>query len=65
MVKTIQIMKARGGDIKICKLEAPLDASKEVSIEVNVEKTKSVFIYRHQTTGQNHYIKVFNDSVEM
>jgi hypothetical protein len=35
-----------------------LDASKEVGLEVNAEKTKYMFMSYHQTTGQNHYIKV-------
>jgi hypothetical protein len=44
--------------------EALLDASKEVSLEVNVEKTECMFMSRYQTTGQNLYIKVANKSFE-
>jgi hypothetical protein len=29
--------------------EAPLDASKEIGLEVNSEKTKYMFMSRHQT----------------
>jgi hypothetical protein len=41
-----------------------LDASKEVGPEVNAEKTKYMFMSHHQTTGQNHYIWVANESFE-
>lgn len=34
-----------------------LDASKEVGLEVNAEKTICMFM-SDQTVGQNHYIKV-------
>jgi hypothetical protein len=33
--------------------ETLLDASKEIGPEVNSEKTKYMFMSRHQTTGQN------------
>jgi hypothetical protein len=48
----------------IKKAEALLDAGKEIGLEVNVEKTKYLFMSRHQTTGQNHYIKAANKSFE-
>jgi hypothetical protein len=35
-----------------------LDASKEVGIEANTEKTKYIFMSRHHTAGQNHYTRV-------
>jgi hypothetical protein len=38
--------------------EALLDASKEAGVEVNAEKTKYVSVSHHQTTGQNHYIRL-------
>jgi hypothetical protein len=41
--------------------EALLDASKEVGLEVNAEKTKYMFISHHQTAGQNHYCKTGYD----
>jgi hypothetical protein len=31
-----------------------LDASKEVGLEVNAEKTKYMLLSRHQNAGQNH-----------
>jgi hypothetical protein len=37
-----------------------LDTSKEVGAEVNAEKTKYMFMSRHQTAGQIHYIMVAN-----
>jgi hypothetical protein len=38
-----------------------LDASKEIDLEVNSEKTKCMFISRHQTAGQRNYIRVANN----
>jgi hypothetical protein len=43
-----------GEDVSIIKTLAVLDASKEVGLGVNAEKTKYVFMSCHQTTGQNH-----------
>jgi hypothetical protein len=37
--------------------ETLIVASKEVGLEINVEKTKYMFISRHQNAGQNHDIK--------
>jgi hypothetical protein len=34
------------------------DASKEVGLEVNTEKTKYMLLSRHQNAGQNHDIKI-------
>jgi retron-type reverse transcriptase len=42
--------------------EALLDASKEVGLEVNPEKTKYVLMSRSQKTGQKHSIKIANRS---
>jgi hypothetical protein len=41
-----------------------LNASREVYLEVNSEKTKYMFISRHQTAGQSNYIRVANKSFE-
>jgi hypothetical protein len=41
-----------------------LDASKEIGLEVNSEKTKYMFMSRHQTAGQRNYIRVANKSFE-
>jgi hypothetical protein len=43
--------------------EALLDASKEIDREVNAGKTEHMFM-SHQTTGQNHKLKVANKSSE-
>jgi hypothetical protein len=55
-----------GENITIIKknTEGSLDASKEIGLEVNTEKTNHIFMSHHQTTGQNHYIKVTNKSFE-
>jgi hypothetical protein len=45
-------------------VEALLDASKEIGLEVNSEKTKYMFMPRHQTAGQSSYIRVANKSFE-
>jgi sorting nexin-29 len=44
--------------------EALLDASKEVGLEVNHEKTKYMLMSRSQKTGQKHSIKIANRSFE-
>jgi hypothetical protein len=44
--------------------EALLDASKEIGLEVNSEKTKYMFTSRHETAGQSNYIRVANKSFE-
>jgi hypothetical protein len=40
--------------------QALIDASKEVGLEVNAEKTKYVFLPRHQNAGQNRDINIGN-----
>jgi hypothetical protein len=37
-----------------------IDAGKEDGLEVNDEKIKYTLLYRHQSAGQNHNIKVAN-----
>jgi sorting nexin-29 len=44
--------------------EALLDASKEIGLEVNPEKTKYMLMSRSQKIGQKHSIKVANLSFE-
>jgi hypothetical protein len=34
-----------------------IDASKEVGLEINVDKTKYMLLFRHQNVGQNRDIK--------
>jgi hypothetical protein len=55
-----------GENINIMKqiTEALVEASKEVGLEANTEKTKYMFMSRHQTAGQNYYLKVANKSFE-
>jgi hypothetical protein len=38
-------------------IETLTDASKEVGLEINVEKTKYMLLSRHQNIGQNRDIK--------
>jgi hypothetical protein len=44
--------------------EALLDATKEVGLEVNPEKTKHMLMSRHQKTGQKYSIQIANRSFE-
>jgi hypothetical protein len=44
------------------KAETLIDASKEVGLEVNVEKTKYMLVSRDQNAGQNREIKIGNRS---
>jgi hypothetical protein len=44
--------------------EALLDASKEVGLEVNPEKTKYMLMSHSQKVGQKHSIKIANRSFE-
>jgi hypothetical protein len=37
-----------------------IDASKEVGLQINVEKTKYMLLSRHQDAGQNRDIKIAN-----
>jgi rhamnogalacturonyl hydrolase YesR len=51
------------GDIKEIT-ETLIDASKEVSLEINVEKTKYILISLHQDVGRNRDVKIANRSFE-
>jgi hypothetical protein len=44
--------------------EALLDAREQVGPQVNAEEMTYMFTSRHQTTGQNHYIKAANKPYE-
>jgi hypothetical protein len=44
--------------------ETLIDASTEVDLEVNAEKTKYVLLFLHQNEGQNRYIKIVNGIFE-
>jgi hypothetical protein len=41
-----------------------IDTSKEVGLEINIEKTKYMLLSRHQIAGQNRDIKIANRSFE-
>jgi hypothetical protein len=41
-----------------------IDASKEVGLEVNTEKTKYMLLSRHQNAGQSQDIKIANKCFE-
>jgi hypothetical protein len=45
-------------------MEALLNASKVVGLEVNPEKTKYILISRSQKVGQKHSINIANRSFE-
>jgi hypothetical protein len=44
--------------------ETLIDASKEVGLEINVEKTKYMLLSSHQNVGQKRDIKIANRSFE-
>jgi len=44
--------------------EVLLEASREVGLEVNTEKTKCMVMSRHQNAGQNHNFLIPNKSLE-
>jgi hypothetical protein len=44
--------------------ETLIDGSKEVGLEINVEKTKRMLLSRHQNVGQNRDRKIANRSFE-
>jgi hypothetical protein len=45
-------------------METLFDASKEVVLEINENKTKCMCMSHHQTTGHSYCIKVHNESFE-
>jgi hypothetical protein len=45
-------------------METLIDASKEVRLEINVDKTKYMLLSRHHNVGQNRDIKIANRSLE-
>jgi hypothetical protein len=55
-----------GENINITKKnsEVLLGSSMEIRLEVNSEKTKYMFMSRHQTAGQRNYVRVANKSFE-
>jgi hypothetical protein len=55
-----------GDNIHIIKknTETLIDASKEVGLEINVEKSKYMLLSRHQNVGQDRDIEIANKSFE-
>jgi hypothetical protein len=47
-------------DITKKRVQTLIDASKEVGLEVNTEKTKYMLLSRHENAEQNHGIKIGN-----
>jgi hypothetical protein len=45
-------------------METLIDASKEVGLKINVEKTKYMLLSRHQNAGQNRDIQIGDRSFE-
>jgi hypothetical protein len=43
-------------------METLIDASKEIGLEINVEKTKYMLLSRQQNVGRNRDIKIANRS---
>jgi hypothetical protein len=46
------------------KTETLIDASKEVGLEINIEKTKYMLLSHYQNAGQNQETKIANRSFE-
>jgi hypothetical protein len=44
--------------------ETLLEASRDVGLEINAEKTKYMIMFRHPNSGQNQNIRIANESSE-
>jgi hypothetical protein len=44
--------------------ETLLEASRDIGLEINAEKTKYMIMSRHPNSGQNHNIRIANESFE-
>jgi hypothetical protein len=44
--------------------EALLEASRDIGLEINTEKTKYMIMSHHLNSGQNQYIRIANESFE-
>jgi hypothetical protein len=51
-------------NINTIKTETLLEASREVSLQVNTEKTKFMVVFHHHNVGQNHSLLIANKSFE-
>jgi hypothetical protein len=45
-------------------IETLIDASREDSLEINIQKTKYMLLFCHQNAGQNRNIKIENRPLE-
>jgi hypothetical protein len=62
--RVLYISQRVSSDVIKKNADTLLDASKEIGLEVNSEKTKYMFMSRHQTAAQSNYIRVANKSFE-
>jgi hypothetical protein len=46
------------------EIETLIGVSKEVDLEVNAEKSKYMFLYRHRNAEQSHDVNIANGSFE-
>ena len=55
-----------GGSVHTVKenAEAVVVATKEIGLEVNVDKTKYMIMYRDQNAGRSHSMKIDNSCIE-
>jgi hypothetical protein len=55
-----------GGSINTIKenKEALLEASRDIGLEINAEKTKYMIMSLHSNSGQNQNIRIANESFE-
>jgi hypothetical protein len=44
--------------------ETLLEASRDIRLQINAEKTKYMIMSRHPNSGQNQYIRIVNESFE-
>jgi hypothetical protein len=44
--------------------ETLLEASRDIGLEINAEKTKYMIMYRHPNSGQKQNIRIANESFE-
>jgi hypothetical protein len=44
--------------------ETLLEASRDIDLEINAEKTKYMIMSRHQNSGQNQNVRIANESFE-
>jgi hypothetical protein len=53
-----------GDNTNAIYIKKNFNATKEIALEVNSEKTKYMLLSRHQNSGQNHDMKIANRSFE-